>query len=83
MIARMWHGQVPQEHAEAFYQHLLDTGVAELGRKCVGPGFSLAVASASVVPGCKRILIVDDDAAIGDMLQLMLEDCPKSSYEPV
>lgn len=29
MIARMWHGQVPQEHAEAFYQHLLDTGVAE------------------------------------------------------
>lgn len=28
MIARTWHGKVPTEKADAYYQYLLDTGVA-------------------------------------------------------
>ena len=28
-IARLWSGQVPIKHADGFYDHLLETGVAE------------------------------------------------------
>lgn len=33
MIARTWGGRVPIEHAEGFYRHLLDTGVADYSRQ--------------------------------------------------
>ena len=30
MVARIWHGAVPLEKADAYYEYLLDTGVREL-----------------------------------------------------
>ncbi|HEX8349852.1 MAG TPA: antibiotic biosynthesis monooxygenase [Hymenobacter sp.] len=29
MIARLWHGAVPETRAEAYYQHLVQTGLAD------------------------------------------------------
>ena len=41
MIARLWRGRVPLEHASGFQRHLLDTGVADCRRQ----------------PGCVDVLL--------------------------